>query len=147
MAMPPDGKIVLAGRLRDADWQTDLALARFAAAGQPDRSFGNAGVVVEAVLGWGKAADLAVGPDGSIIVAGRSIQGGSRLIVRRYQADGQPDAHFADNGRFQGDGTSHWARSIEPLNRDRLAVLDRARPDPHLSRSPAAGYSTRWRPT
>ncbi len=97
VAVQPDGKIVVAGFAAGARSQLFPVLARYLADGSPDTAFGNGGVLVEATPGIVRA--LALMPDGRIVVAGGALTSGhpsdfEDVMVRRYLADGTPDASF-----------------------------------------------------
>ena len=96
VAVQADGKIVTAGG--------GFTLTRHNADGSPDAGFGTLGRVntVFNTGASGTAADVAIQPDGKIVVAGRTrdttIPGGDNFGVRRYNADGSPDTGFGTLG-------------------------------------------------
>jgi uncharacterized delta-60 repeat protein len=96
VALQPDGKIVVAGRA-DAPTTPVFALARYNADGSLDSSFGSGGTVL---ANPGEASDLAVQPDGKIIVAGDSNNGlQSVFTLARFNGDdGSPDTDFGNGG-------------------------------------------------
>jgi hypothetical protein len=65
MALQSDGKVVLAGGT-----STAFVLARFDVDGTLDDSFGTAGVVTGIAVGI--ANDVAIQPEGEIVIAGRA---------------------------------------------------------------------------
>lgn len=67
--------------------------------GAPDASFGNGGTVQETSSEF-SAADVAVQPDGKILVAGCRLasNGKKRFMLRRYLSNGQLDTSFGSNG-------------------------------------------------
>lgn len=87
MAIQPDGKIVLIGRV----WPEAGAIARLNPDGSLDSSFGEGGFVIDRRLPGFRA--LALQPDGRIVGA---AVGGSNLT--RYLPDGTPDPSFAGGG-------------------------------------------------
>ncbi len=98
-----DGRIVVAGRARDAAGDYDFAAARYLPDGSPDPSFGTGGKVR---IDMGDADDAAFGldvrADGKITLAGRtrpSDATGYDFAVLRLNADGSPDAGFGTDGR------------------------------------------------
>lgn len=97
-----DGKIVAAGGTRRM-WQlgsSDFALARYLTDGALDRSFGVGGRVITPIsTADDHAFDLAVQPDGKLVAAGWSFQGGGpHLALARYNPDGRLDSSFDGDG-------------------------------------------------
>jgi uncharacterized delta-60 repeat protein len=70
----------------------DGVLARYTRGGMPDPTFDGDGFRTFAGL---VPADVAVQPDGKIVVAGDTHSG---LAVARFDPDGSPDLSFGDNG-------------------------------------------------
>ena len=95
VAIQPDGKIVLAGRTVLGNH--DLAMVRYLPNGDVDSSFGISGVVR---VNDAEAHDLALQPDGKILVAGftQSTTTANDVAVFRFHADGSPDSTFGVNG-------------------------------------------------
>jgi uncharacterized delta-60 repeat protein len=97
LVLQPDGKIVEAG------WSVDgtdgvFALARFAADGRLDRSFGSNGTTTTS---WGthaQAEAVALQPDGKVVVAGQIFYQ-AKFALARYEPDGSLDPSFAGNGK------------------------------------------------
>ena len=54
-----------------------------------------AGIVIDQVLGFDRARDVAVAPDGKIVVMGTTD---GRAYLSRYNPDGSADASFGDGG-------------------------------------------------
>ncbi|MFY9586596.1 MAG: Ig-like domain-containing protein [Actinomycetota bacterium] len=97
VAIQTDGKIVVAGAGGERD-QHDLVLARYESNGDLDLTFGGGdGRVIEDSEASG-APDLAIQPDGKIVVTVESI-GTVRSAVARYEPDGDRDPTFGG-----GDG-------------------------------------------
>jgi uncharacterized delta-60 repeat protein len=97
-----DGKIVAAGGTRGR-WRpgsSDFALARYLPDGTLDRSFGNGGRVVTPVSSADDHVfDVALQPDGKLVAAGWSFQGGEpHIALARYDRDGSLDASFDGDG-------------------------------------------------
>jgi uncharacterized delta-60 repeat protein len=91
VALQRDGKIVLVGE-RIRDWSPStarFAIARYTREGRVDRTFGQGGTVVSGRPA-GPARDVAIQPDGRIVVVG----GVDELVVRRYLPNGRPDPEF-----------------------------------------------------
>lgn len=111
VALQPDGKIVVVGRTGEPDggccWFT---VARYDANGSLDPSFGDEGWV-RADFGDNGASDaqaVVVQSDGKIVAAGQS---GGDFAVVRYEADGDPDTDFGEDGQvltaFAGGAYGH----------------------------------------
>jgi uncharacterized delta-60 repeat protein len=90
-----DGKILVGGYADlGAGNGNDFLLARYNTNGSLDTSFGapNGYVVTGLSTGWDYVEDIAVQPDGKIVVGGTSAVGGSgRMVVARYTASGALD--------------------------------------------------------
>ena len=91
-----DGKIVVAGTVQGNGPDADFALARFDANGSLDDEFGGGGIVVADYMACTDlAADIAIQPDGKIIVAGDAC---NDFALVRYHEDGTLDGSFGDGG-------------------------------------------------
>lgn len=99
ITLQPDGKIVLAGTSNDR-----FAVARFNSNGSLDTSFGSTGKKVANFSGGVDVADLAVQPDGKIVVIGTSNYDvslpNSLIAMLRYNPDGSLDTTFDGDGRM-----------------------------------------------
>jgi uncharacterized delta-60 repeat protein len=106
LALQSDGKIVVTGSALG-----DFAVARFRTDGQLDPTFGDAGLVTTdfgVLVGPFPAAesgsDVAVQPDGKIVVAGtNNFDRGSDMAVVRYLDDGLLDTNFDTDGKLTVD--------------------------------------------
>jgi uncharacterized delta-60 repeat protein len=104
VAVTPGGKVILAGRVLSQ--RPEFALARYNPDGTPDTSFGGGdGLQITRVNEFGAwPSDVAVLPDGKILVAGASDfqtpSPGTRFdfTLIRYNADGTPDTSFGAAG-------------------------------------------------
>ncbi len=100
-----DGKIVMAGYSNSGGFG-DFALTRYLSDGNLDTSFGSAGKVV---TDFGSGAtdqgySVTVQADGKIVLAGRSVSGGSGdFALTRYLSDGSLDASFGSAGKVVTD--------------------------------------------
>ncbi|REJ75179.1 MAG: hypothetical protein DWQ36_06425 [Acidobacteria bacterium] len=96
-----DGKIVVAGFTNDGS-QFDFLLIRLDVDGTLDPTFGGGdGIVTTDFDGKDDfALDLALRPDGSILVVGHrgAPDGSTRFVIVAYQTDGQLDASFGTAG-------------------------------------------------
>ena len=102
MAVQPDGRLVVAGQASVAFGVVDFAVARYAANGDPDGTFGTGGKVLTDIAGkTDLLAALVLQPDGRIVVVGRvAPDGGANpdTGVVRYEANGVPDETFGSHG-------------------------------------------------
>ena len=130
LAVQPDGKIVVAGQSLDSSF---FRLARYLSDGSPDSSFGDGGSVEtqvgEGCLCIGGAQGVALQPDGKIVLAGASDQGGvaypgslgidSEFSLLRYASNGSLDSSFGTNGVtntvIPGQPDELWAAEEGPL--------------------------------
>lgn len=100
-ALQADGKIVVVGRAaRDGGSNPDVGIVRYTVAGVPDTTFGTGGVVRKDLSGdWDEATDVAIQPDGKIVVAVEALVGSSFAFeVARFGTDGLPDTSFGTAG-------------------------------------------------
>ncbi len=104
VAVLDDGRIVAGGTVAPPAASSSpraFLLARYRPNGAPDPSLGGSGVVTTAIPGGDASSwDMAVQPDGKIILAGyvRAPGGGTDWALVRYNADGGLDAGFGANG-------------------------------------------------
>jgi uncharacterized delta-60 repeat protein len=104
-----DGKVVVAGyafgHKKGPVGNEDFAVARYNLDGTPDPSFGGSGTVTTDLgTNLDVAQDVAVQPDGKVVVAGYA---GSAFAVVRYNTDGSLDTSFG--------GTSAMGKVITQL--------------------------------
>ncbi len=95
----PDGRFVVAGKVLDGG--EAFRIARLAATGTGfDTTFGSAGKFTTTLPGDDSGVkDMAVQPDGKIILAGSGYSGGKyRAVLLRFTADGLPDQSFGTGG-------------------------------------------------
>jgi uncharacterized delta-60 repeat protein len=93
VAVQPDGNIVVAGAAGGG-----FALARYRPDGTLDPSFGTGGSVRSGPHGGG-AGELAVQPDGRIVVGGTAwLPNAGAMALARYLPDGRLDATFGQSG-------------------------------------------------
>ena len=120
IALQTDGKIVVAGTSQDVDRSGRFAMARLHANGTPDLDFGINGVVITDLATPDEdVLDIAIQPDGKIVLVGRNEEFGTtglerRWVVIRYNADGTLDTDFAPNGTGVYNPLTHlgWATSV-----------------------------------
>ena len=110
LASQPDGRLVVAGSAAGQGFA-----ARLLADGQPDPDF-SANAVSDAMS---DATAVAVGDDGSIVVAGKGVSGAS---IMRLQINGELDALFGNAGSTLIDLPSESGTS--PVVRDIIVRAD-----------------------
>ena len=104
-AIQPDGKIIVvgysvygwpSGNIRVA---RDIALVRYNPDGELDTSFSGDGMVTTSVGSEAIACQVALQPEGKIVVVGSSYNGSDYdLAVVRYNCDGMLDTTFSEDG-------------------------------------------------
>jgi uncharacterized delta-60 repeat protein len=102
VALQPDQKILVAGRVRDASsGGYEIGVVRYNANCTADSSFGTAG---KTQVGFGTGFDIAnailVQPDGKIVIAGAT---NTDLLLVRLTSNGLLDATFGSGGRVIQD--------------------------------------------
>ena len=105
--LQPDGKIVVAGNSDGVDGASDVFVARYNANGTLDTTFAGKGYTRLDIDGTATvtnevAFNLAIQPDGKIVVVGReflqSDTSTQNVVVARFNSDGTPDAGFGSGG-------------------------------------------------
>jgi len=116
VAVQRDGKVLVAGPRRGPAGGSRALVARYLTNGRLDRSFGSGGVVT---FGFGvrvsDARDLAVQPDGRIVVAGLA---GDDFAVARVSPDGTLDQTFGQGGRV----TTDLGAAVDPDGGEAVAL-------------------------
>src|SRR5204863_2215941 len=114
VGLQADGKVVVAGYSFNGS-NYDVVVARYTVAGQLDAAFGQGGVVRTAVGSLDEVAwDLAVQPDGKIVVVGYTQNtAGNDFLVIRYNVNGTLDSSFGGGGNVIAGG---------PIRQNGLAV-------------------------
>ena len=118
VAIQPDGKIVVAGyaRLGDEAGDDNYAVARFLPNGQLDKTFDGDGKRTIAIDG--RATDVAIQPDGKIVIVGDSQDDNLLSVdhnfgVARLNPNGSLDESFDGDGRRQiGFGGEDGAEAV-----------------------------------
>ena len=95
LALQTDGKIVVAGRSDDR-----FALARYTITGTLDSDFGTGGIVTTPFSNGASGNDVAIQPDGNIVVAGSS---NNNFALARYTITGTLDNTFGAGGVITTD--------------------------------------------
>jgi uncharacterized delta-60 repeat protein len=107
VAVQPDGKILMTGQTFVLHSGYLFGLARYNRDGTLDPTFDTDGKVTTG-FGFGEdyGGEIALQPDGKIIVAGSSEQGGHwDFALARYNSDGSLDATFDADGKVLTDFT------------------------------------------
>lgn len=124
LTLDETGRIVVAGAVTTAG-DDDVTLLRLTADGVLDPSFGSGGVVTLARPGNQHGSAVLVQPDGKILVAADTDEGGSpQLLVQRFLPSGEPDPAFGAAGvalaalggmsnANAGGGTSWMVRMLD----------------------------------
>ena len=99
IAIQSDGKIVIAGITNAGPNPRNFGLARYNDDGSLDDSFDGDGSLFTDFGADDVATDVAIQPDGKIVVAGGSGNGAANnFAFARYNTDGSPDNSFDNNG-------------------------------------------------
>ncbi len=138
VAVQPDGKIVAGGYSFDGT-SFDFMVVRYLANGDPDLSFGSNGIVTTHIgltdCCADRAEELAIQPDGKILVfGGNSNQSGNFMLIR-YNPDGSLDTSFGDTVVVSGgegtpeitEGTGIVSIDIQDVDEGGASSLD----EPH----------------
>lgn len=105
-----DGKILLAGTYVNNIGTPFFAMARFHATGQADSTFGVFGKAISQTANNVWCHDMAVQPDGRIVLTGETeVSGYPRFVSARYLPHGFIDASFGQNGRADKAFPGEWA--------------------------------------
>lgn len=117
LAVQSDGKLVIAGSVRDDLRTTSVLAARFNPDGSLDPSFNGTGasfcgawVCIQYASGAGFSAanGLTLQPDGKVVLAGSASNGatGSDALVVRLNSRGVPDTSFGSGGAVELPATT-----------------------------------------
>lgn len=97
----PDGRIIVVGRGEES-YTSDFgyfSLSRFNSDGSIDAGFGTGGVVIIQGNLHDQPSDVALQPDGKIVVAGDIYNNGyANFGIMRFNPDGSPDVSFDGDG-------------------------------------------------
>lgn len=140
VAIQPNGRIVVAG----IDSRRRFAVVRHLADGSLDPSFDGNGIVrTNLTSGEDLAYDVAIQPDGKIVVVGSAGPNAPRSAIVRYRPGGGLDRAFGDRGIIVADRGWSTARSVVLQPDGRIVVagygggirLERFRPSGRRDRS------------
>ena len=96
VAIQPDGKILMAGI--SSQTYLSIALLRLNSNGSPDSTFNGGDVITTIGTGAAYGEDMAIQPDGKILVAGHILTGANPdALLLRYNSSGSLDTTFGDN--------------------------------------------------
>ncbi len=124
VAIQPDGRIVVAGRTYELNYDAAPIIVRYDSTGARDSTFNGSGVVVDSTYASLYASiwinSMALQPDGKILVAGSTNSLGSSyglaVELMRFNSDGSLDNGFASDTRYQKTfGTTAEANSVALL--------------------------------
>ncbi len=125
IALQKDGKIVVTARSTGGGTSQALML-RYENDGTPDALFGVNGVVVyESGGGNDGFRDLALQPDGKIVVSGYTRTAlGFEILTARFSANGIPDNSFGKSGivKYDGGNGNAGARGIAIMPQGKIVV-------------------------
>jgi len=116
MDVEPGGKVILAG-LSNYGNDHDYGLIRYHVDGTMDSLFGNDGTVYTDFDGKkDNPRAMKIQQDGKVVVCGRSYDDNdSYFSIARYQADGNLDTTFNNNGKvITNIGVSGYAMALQP---------------------------------
>jgi uncharacterized delta-60 repeat protein len=113
--MQQDGKIVVGGNFQNGSGPASFYLARYDSNGAPDTSF-NSGTVTASPGADPVLADIAILPNGKIIVAGTTnVNSNADVFLMRYNADGTLDTTFGSTGTVIADDMIHGRETTAGL--------------------------------
>jgi uncharacterized delta-60 repeat protein len=116
VALQPNGKIVVVGHAQKGD-EIHSGIARFLSSGSLDPAFSDDGKLITRFGVVDQASDVAIHPDGGIVIVGRAVTAGGNGFdfgVARYLPGGRPDPSFGGDGLVRTDfkGETDLARSV-----------------------------------
>ena len=145
VALDGTGNLVLAGSMRN-----DVFVERFLPGGDPDTGFAGIGALTTHFNRPAYGVDVAVGPNGRIVVAGGLGFDNSKFLVIRYLPGGALDPNFNGDGSaattvlgndsaeavaIANDGTVVAAGTASPGDSPRSFGVVRYHPNGHLDRT------------
>ncbi len=135
-------RLVMAALVGTGPWDPYvLGLARFTVDGQPDNSFGMAGLIqfperpVDYAASGGKAIELGLLSDSRIVVTyGHIVSSNYRVQLAAFNNDGSIDNTFGIDGLFTHPGGSAMAGGAEVLDDDHILLFHKH----HWNNGPAS---------
>ncbi|MBZ0205552.1 MAG: hypothetical protein K8H89_04460 [Flavobacteriales bacterium] len=114
MELLPDGRMVLAGSVRDSSSERVL-VGRFHEDGSLDPTFNGTGLLFLDVGDATVAEDLLLLPDGGILIGGYSMESGTKhMLLARLLANGELDGSFGTDGMVDLD-LGYSAQAIQGM--------------------------------
>ena len=146
VALQPNGKIVVVGHAQKGE-EIRTGVARFLSNGNLDPAFSDDGKLVTTYGVVDLASDVAIQPDGGIVVVGRAAQAGNGIDfgVARFRPSGKLDPNFSGDGLVRTDfkGEGDFATSVAIQENGRILVggsaLANSRSNFGIARYTAAG--------
>jgi uncharacterized delta-60 repeat protein len=124
LALTPDGKIIVGAAVQYVSNVDTLFVTRLRSNGTIDTSFGNSGSTTEPfATPGGSVEDLAVQPDGKILVFEELEQGVNALV--RLDANGALDTTFANHGTFSPSSMYGGSVAFVPGTTPRIVAVGR----------------------
>jgi|GEM_PF-1078220 len=123
-AIQKDNKLIVAGGIQNSVGE-DFLVARINADGTMDSSFGNKGFVTTDLSYYDFVQEIAVGPDGRILVGGYSITYSFALVAAyaMYKSNGSLDSSFGQNGELLiNSGTGSFSGNVA-IQKDGKALI------------------------
>ena len=120
VAIQPDGKIVVVGKVSLTSTLDDFAVARYNTDGTLDASFGSGGkVTTDFTGGFDIASFVVIQPDGKIVVAGTAgVAPFANFGLARYNSDGTLDLSFGTGGKvttnFGNVSSQAYSLALQP---------------------------------
>jgi uncharacterized delta-60 repeat protein len=157
VARQADGKLVVVGSSDVAASDSRMAVVRYTTGGSLDTTFSGDGKVRTGFTGLGSssASDVAIQPDGKIVVVGNGLTGaphhrlrpaggpgvGSDIAVARFKANGALDASFSGDGRVTTNVAGFdSATAVVVLPSGKIVVAGRSQTDGGEQRIVAVRY-------
>lgn len=130
-AIQSDGKLVIAGRSEPYVASVTLcSVARLAANGQLDATFGNGGHVQLGAGLSGYCNDVAIQSDGKIVAVGALVNAEENAVVYRLTASGMLDTGFNNQGYVLThlDDARNWFVATRIMSDGRIVAVGQAGP-------------------
>ncbi|MEO0560188.1 MAG: T9SS type A sorting domain-containing protein [Bacteroidota bacterium] len=100
VARQPDGRLVVGGFVAPSNQDYELGFTRYTTDGEIDLTFGTQGeTTIDIGSGTDVPYEIAIAPDGGIVVAGYAYDGSQYdMVLARLTPDGLPDPAFGADG-------------------------------------------------
>jgi uncharacterized delta-60 repeat protein len=104
-----------------------MMISRLSSSGVVDTTYGTAGtttIAVDDIDGSPSRDGIALAPDGSLFIAGEQARpSGSKVVIRKLDPSGMPDAGFGTGGVAEVPGRRMIAIAVDPTGRPILSIL------------------------